>query len=144
MDSDGLYITVGGRSTQYQYNQSFAGTTPSAASRLTSECTQSCGKWKFDVTVDLNLLVQLPGDGAAQSHMDLGGTTIAEHEEGHVRDFLDSLDEGSLNASIMTEGFTSRSACENARASFPKRLRSYLNYLGSYTSRLRDHYNRAD
>jgi len=104
-------------------------------------CRKVGGKWKFDATVNSVLDVFMAERANRLSLHDGNACTIAEHEEKHVQDFVNGLED--LDRVFRSEGFHTKSECENAARSFQRNLRPYFDFLTAGTRSLRDPFDFA-
>lgn len=102
---------------------------------LPCERDQCTNTWKFDAQVTLRLLVEYAVDPNLPSK-DTPGSTLRQHEMLHVQDLPGWC--RSLNNSVKSEGFSSRSACEAAKQEFSRGLQDRLRRAGNDTRRRRD------
>jgi RHS repeat-associated protein len=122
VDPLGLKVTCSS-SIDYQYDvkQTRCGsagcTWASMGAPDATPCKEECGKWKFNGTVKLKILVQYAVDPKLPSS-DTPGATLAEHEALHVGDWQQWC--GGLESKYPSEGFSSKPACDRARNNFLK------------------------
>ena len=95
------------------------------------------GAWKFDVGLHLNLQPQFWSQGTMNLPSgDSPGLTLGEHEDLHKGDVRAAMD--GVNSAIQTEGFSSRAACDAARANVRQALSGYYSMSSASSSMLRD------
>jgi RHS repeat-associated protein len=95
-----------------------------------------CKKFKFNATLELDLLIEFPGTPFWNDAGDCDGKSVAMHEEAHADDMVNWC------KGIKTEGFDNWTACDIARESLIRNHQSQKQAAADASSKRRDCYKR--